>query len=145
MAIKIEKIGKIDDFSKPNIQVTDENGKKSFYDYVGIEMDGLRPVRAKNRCGYINAKTGERICDLIYSWTDNFCNGIAVVKSDRDFWIVDKKLALIVPECFHDAAEVMGKIRVRKDNKLGSIEIGDDGCYYVNYYGKAAGIYNSTF
>ena len=145
MAIIIEKIGRIDDFSKPVVQVTDENGKKTSYDYVGIAVDGLRPVRIKNDCGYIDAKTGKQVCNLIYSWTDNFCNGIAAIKFGKEFWIVDKNLDPVIPEGFHDAAEVMGKTRVRKDNKLGSIEIGDDGDYFVNYYGKAVGTYNSTF
>lgn len=145
MAIKIEKIGRYDDFTKTSILVTDETGRKTSYDYVGIESNGLRPIRIKNDCGYIDAKTGKEVCNRIYSWTDNFCNGIAAVKFGKEFWIVNTNLNPVIQEGFHDAAEVMGRVMVRKDNKLGFIEIKDDGNYFVNYYGKAVGTYNSTF
>lgn len=145
MAMKIEKIGRLNNFSKPIYVVTDEDGEKTWYDYVGIESDSLRPVRIKNKCGYINTQTGKKICENIYSWTDNFCNGIAAVKFAGKYWIVDTNLDPVIDECFNDAAEIMQKMRVRKEDKLGLVEIGKDGKYFVNYYGKAVGSYSSNF
>lgn len=86
------------------------------YDDASVFSEGFASVCANDSCYYIN-KEGNKISDFYFEETENYINGIAIIKKENNYYLINRSGQLI-SKGYQDISKASNNLFVCKLNNV---------------------------